>query len=152
MLSLTKRTGYALIAMSHLAELPSGRHSSAREIAQEYGIPASLLMNVLKELATAGYVESVRGAHGGYRLARRPESVNLAQLVEAIEGPVRLAECVLDVGDDRECTCQAMANCPVADPLHRVQRRLADFLKKVTLAEITATAAHPAAGAGDKET
>jgi len=140
MLSLTKRTGYALIAMAHLSELPAGRHSSAREIAEVCGVPASLLMNVLKELSAAGYVESVRGAHGGYRLARRPEPVNLAELVEAIEGPVRLAECALDVADDKECTCQVMSRCPVADPLHRVQRKLQDFLRKVTVAEITAAA------------
>ncbi len=143
MLALTKRTGYALIAMSHLAELPPGALSSAREIAEAYDVPASLLMNVLKELASAGYVESVRGAHGGYRLACEPESVNLAELVEAIEGPVRLAECVLNVGDDAECTCQVMSRCPVADPVHRVQRKLQDFLRKVSLAEITATAAEP---------
>ena len=143
MLSLTKKTGYGLIAMTHLARLERGEVSSAREIAQRFGVPASLLMNVLKELAAGGYVESVRGARGGYRLARPPEEITLADLVAAVEGPIRLAECVTDpAGGDAECTCRLMARCPIADPVHRVHRRLSDFLKKVTLAEIV----EPAAG------
>ena len=142
MLALTKKAGYALIAMSHLAELTGDEVASAREIAGRSGVPASLLMNVLKKLAAAGYVESVRGVHGGYRLARRPEQINLADLVEAMEGPIRLAECITaQAGDDAECTCKLMANCPIADPVHRVHRKLNDFFRKVTLAEIVEPAA-----------
>ena len=137
MLALTKKTGYGLIAMSHLAGRGDDEFVCAREIAGLFGVPVSLLMNVLKELAAAGYLESVRGPHGGYRLARRPEDIDLAGLVTVLEGPVRLAECITDrAGEDAECTCQIMARCPIADPVHRVQRKLRDFLTKVTLAEI----------------
>ena len=141
MLALTKKTGYALVAMTHLARVPQDQVSSAREIAHLFGVPTALLMNVMKQLAAAGYVESVRWARGGYRLARRPEDVNLAELVAALEGPVRLAQCVTEAtSNDEECTCQLMAHCPINDPVHRVQRRLNDFLKKVTLAEIVGSA------------
>lgn len=136
MLSLTKKTGYGLIAMTHLAELPPGQVCSAREMARLYGISTALLMNVLKALAAAGYVESFRGARGGYRLARRPEGVNLAEVVAAIEGPVPQAECMAAVMGDKECSSRLMARCPLGDPVHRVQRKLRDFLRKVTLAEI----------------
>jgi len=136
MLVLTKKTGYGLIAMAHLAALDGDRVSSAREIAESSGVPAGLLMNVMKELCSAGYVESVRGAHGGYRLARRPGDITLAELVEVVEGPPRLVECVTDQAGERECTCELMARCPIADPVHRVHRKLNDLLKKVTLAEI----------------
>ena len=137
MLSLTKKTGYGLVAMTHLAHLADDQVASAREIAELFNVPVSLLMNVLKQLAAAGYVESVRGARGGYRLARRPEHVDLAGVVTALEGPIRLAECVTGLaGGDAECTCEVMARCPIVDPIHRVQRRLTEFLKKVTLAEI----------------
>jgi len=135
-LALTKKTGYGLIAMAHLARL-SDKLASAREIAELYGAPRALLMNVLKALSAAGYVESVRGARGGYRLARPPEEITIADLVRAVEGPVRLSACVTDqTAQDQECDCNVMARCPVADPVHRVQRRLYDFLKRVTLAEI----------------
>ena len=123
--------------MRHLSQLDHEALASAREIANRFDVSASLLMNVLKQLASAGYVESVRGARGGYRMAIDPEKVSLADLVGVLEGPVRLAECVTEVaGDDAECTCQVMANCPVKDPVHRVQRKLKDFLAGVTLGEI----------------
>ena len=137
MMALTKKTGYALVAMAHLAKLPEGQLASSREIADLFGVPTSLLMNVLKELSAAGYVSSVRGAHGGYRLAREPESITLDELVADLEGPVRMAECISDgVAELDECTCQVMARCPISDPVHRVHRKLKDFLRKVTLAEI----------------
>jgi Rrf2 family protein len=136
MLSLTKKTGYGLIAMTHLATLPDEQVVSAREIAEAFGVPVSLLMNVLKELAAAGYVESVRGAKGGYRLARPPEQINLADLVTTLEGPIRLSACTTEQAGHHECTDLVMSRCPVADPVHRVQRKLNDFLKKLTLAEV----------------
>ncbi len=135
MLAMTKKTGYGLIAMVHLARLGNDQVASAREIADRYGIPVTLLMNVLKELATAGYVESLRGARGGYRLALRPEDLSLADMITALEGPIRQSECMTaEAGAETECTC--MAQCPIADPVHRVQRKINDFLKKLTLADI----------------
>ena len=134
MLALTKKTGYGLIAMAHLAN-SSGGLTSAREIAEKYGVPHSLLMNVLKALSAQGYVESVRGVHGGYRLARQPGDISVADVAGALEGPVRLSQCLAHkTHADEECGC--VVSCPVADPVHRVQRRLYEFLKKVTLAEI----------------
>ena len=142
MLALTKKAGYALIAMSHLARADGEKLASARGIAERFGISTSLLMNVLKLLAGAGYVDSVRGAHGGYRLARRPEQINLAEVITAIEGPIRLAECLSGEARENEtCECKVMARCPIADPVHRVQRKLSDFLKSVTLAEVAKPAA-----------
>jgi len=145
MLAMTKKTGYGLIAMTHLAQLDGDTVSSAREISEQFGVPQSLLMNVLKELASAGYVESVRGARGGYRLALDPEQITLADLIVAVEGPIRLAECVAGhdaVPDGRPC--RIVDRCPIADPVHRVHRRLSDFLKTVTLAEIVNPAARAA--------
>lgn len=137
MLALTKKTGYGLIAMTHLSHLAAGEVASAREIAERFGVPMSLLMNVMKELAAAGYVESVRGAHGGYRLAGSLNRVSLADLITAVEGPIRLAECISGaVAGGEDGICSLMDSCPISDPVHRVQRKLSDFLKKVSLAEI----------------
>jgi Rrf2 family protein len=144
MLSITKKTGYGLIAMAYLARLGEAELASARQIAERFGVPMSLLMNVLKELAAAGYVESVRGAHGGYRLAEDPGEISLADLVTAVEGPIRLAECLRGKGRDK-MICNVVDRCPIADPIHRVQRMLSDFLKNVTLAEIAEPSAAGAA-------
>ena len=137
MLALTKKTGYALVAMGYLAQLGEGDVASARQIAGELEVPVAPLMNVLKELAAAGYIESVRGARGGYRLSCDPEAVSLADVIAALEGPVRLSECLVGhAGRDGECSQSLMARCQVGGPLHRVQRKLSDFLKRVSLAEI----------------
>lgn len=136
MLALTKKTGYGLIAMVYLAGLGEGELASARQIAERFSVPRSLLMNVLKRLAATGYVQSVRGSRGGYRLARPPDEISLVDVAGELEGPIRLAECVTDEAAGRECTSEVMARCPIADPVHRVQRRINDFLRKMTLAEI----------------
>ena len=141
MLALTKKTGYALVAMGYLARLGEADVASARQIAGELDVPVALLMNVLKELAAAGYIESVRGARGGYRLACDPEAVSLADVIGALEGPVRLSECLVGhAGREGECSQSLMASCQVGGPLHRVQRKLSDFLKRVSLAEIVKAA------------
>ena len=145
MLGLTKKTGYGLIAMTHLARLPAGQLASAREIAERFGTSRSLLMNVLKELAAAGYVDSVRGARGGYRIVPGWEKMTLADLVTTLEGRIRLAECIAPDGPGRESICRLIDNCPIANPVHRVQRKLEDFLKQVTLAEIVSSAGAVAA-------
>lgn len=137
MLALTKKIGYGLIAMSHLARLDDGQVVSAREIAETFGVPASLLMNVLKELAAAGFVESVRGARGGYRLARPADRITMADLVRVLEGPIRLASCISGmVRDNDGDLCPIIDKCPICDPVHRVHRKIFDFMKQMTLAEI----------------
>lgn len=137
MLAMTKKTGYGLIAMTHLAGLGPAGLASAREIAGEYNIPLSLLMNILKELAAGGYVQSVRGARGGYRIARPPEEVNFVELMETLEGPMKLAQCILgEVDDDTHSKCKLMPTCPIADPVHRVHRKIRDFLSDLTLADV----------------
>lgn len=141
MLALTKKTGYALVAMGRLAQLGEGEVASARQIAGELDVPLAGLMNVLKELAAAGYIVSIRGVRGGYRLACDPKAVSLADVIAALEGPVRLSECLVGhAGHEGECSRSLMARCPVGGPLHRVQRKLSDFLKRVSLAEIVSPA------------
>jgi len=136
-LALTKKTGYGIIAMSDLAGLDGEKLHSAREIAERFDLPTSLMMNVLKELAAKGYVESVRGARGGYRLACDPRSVSLAELITALEGPIQLAECILPAGRrGKDGICRMVDRCPIADPVHHIHRKLVDFLKTLTLAEV----------------
>ena len=93
MLSLTRKTEYALIALSHLASEPN-RLASARGIADIYRIPLPVLTNVLKTLNRCELIKSERGARGGYRLAQEPKDISLASLIRAVEGPIRLV--VLD--------------------------------------------------------
>src|SRR5947209_20107827 len=92
MLSLSKRTDYALIALAYLAG-HAGRTASARQIAEERGLPAPLLMNILKDLHRVGIVESSRGTKGGYQLAVDPAKYCLHDLIVALDGPVGMIAC-----------------------------------------------------------
>lgn len=134
MLSLTKKTEYALIAVSHLARVGKGV-VSAREIADRYAIRLPLLMNVLKTLNQAGLLKSVRGARGGYMLACSAESLTLAQLIRAIDGPVRLMRCV-GPEDNGSVGCELHGTCPVKHPLQKVHEQLEQFLAGVTVSEV----------------
>ena len=134
MLSLTKKSEYALVAMCHLARVEA-RVVSARELAEHHDVPLPLLMNVLKQLNQAGYVTSVRGAHGGYRLAISPKALTLSAMIRAIEGPVCLVNCApVPGGGGRGCTRAAV--CSIRQPVNKVHHRLLEFLNGVTVADI----------------
>lgn len=142
MLALTKKVGYGLIALTHLARQPREQLASARSIAEEFGVPASLLMNILKELSSAGYVDSVRGARGGYRLSRDPESVTLAELIGTLEGPIRVAECITaPSGSQPKAECPLSGSCPIMGPVQMVQDRIYNVMSGLTLADVATESA-----------
>lgn len=144
MLNLTKRVDYGLIALTHLAHHNPGR-ASAREVAIAYGLSQPLAANVLKELARAGFVRSVRGTKGGYELSVEPASISVGRLVEALEGPVRLAECIGDHGDESGACCVS-ARCPVKGSVFRVHARIHEVLHGITIGDL----AGQEGGAGER--
>jgi len=129
--ALTRRTDYGIIALSHMAQRPT-RVCTAREIAEQYHMPLSLLMNVLKSLCHAELVRSIRGAKGGYVLALSADQITLADIITAVEGPVRFVQCA----GDGDTPCELIAVCPVSRPVRKVHERLVDFLGQVSLAQI----------------
>lgn len=134
MLTMTKKSEYALIAACHLAR-HAGKVVSARDIASAYTLRLPLLMNVLKVLNQQGVLRSVRGAHGGYALVGTPDKLSLARLIEAVDGPMKLVRCVSN-GPLSFPHCELTCTCPVRSPLQRVHDSLQRFLGRVTIAEI----------------
>ncbi len=140
MLSLTRKTDYALVALAMLGQrraLGLGP-VSARVVAEQYNLPQPLLMNVLKELGQARIVTSTRGATGGYELAHDPAQVSVLDVITAIEGPVRLAQCcdglpVMGQG----CAVEA-ASCPAKGAVKHLHRRLVGLLESVSLQDLLA--------------
>ncbi len=135
MLSLTKKTEYGLIGLCHLARAGATQVTSAREIADEHKVPLPLLMNILKELNQAEIIKSVRGAKGGYTLAKPAHELSLASLVEALEGPVKFVRCA-EPRPDGEHHCDIECSCIVRRPLMKIHERMKEFLTNVTLAEL----------------
>lgn len=134
MLQLTKKTDYAILALSYMAQRPQVI-CTAREIAEQFHVPSALLMNVLKTLCQGELVRSLRGAKGGYTLARQAETVTLADIIVTVEGPVRFVQCAAKPAEGAD-PCSLMDTCPVSRPVRKVHSQLNDFLKQVTLAQI----------------
>ena len=138
MMRLSKKIDYGLIL---LRDLCLGQEAmSAREIAAKYGLPAPMAANILKALAAAGILASHRGAQGGYVLSRHPGRVSLAEIVEALEGPFTLVDCVSD-----DACCQFSPVCPTHDPMQVVHRKFKEFMAGLSLEEILAMASRPIA-------
>jgi Rrf2 family protein len=133
---MTKKSGYALIALTHLAKLEDGALASAREIARQYGIPQALLMNVMKELSAADYLDSVRGARGGYCLARPADELCMLSILETLEGTVCLADCMTEDDTSDLSLCELREKCPIATPVHSLNEQMREFLRMMTLEDI----------------
>ena len=93
MLRLSKKADYALIAMKHLAMRPDAAVVSAREISESYDIPLELLAKVLQRLVRARLLVSVQGTRGGYRLGRPAMTIPVADVIQAVDGPVTVTAC-----------------------------------------------------------
>lgn len=139
MIALTRKADYALIALSHLARSPEQVFSS-REIAARYGAPQSTLTNIMKRLTRAGILVSERGARGGYGLARPAERISLYNVIEAVDGPPSLVQCVSGTDLSEPGRCEIAETCPIQRPVRRIHERLVGWLREVTLADIARSA------------
>jgi Rrf2 family protein len=132
MLRLSKKADYALMAMKHLALRGDRGSSSAREIAEQYDIPIELMAKVLQRLVQRGLLASHQGTRGGYQLSRPPRQITVADVIQAIDGPVTVTAC--SSTDDGQC--EQFSKCNVRDPLWRVRERILTALGECTIAEL----------------
>ncbi|MFZ0427214.1 MAG: Rrf2 family transcriptional regulator [Acidobacteriota bacterium] len=95
-MKITARAEYASLSILELALHYQSGHVQAREIAEKRQIPLKFLEQILIQLRNAGLVKSVRGASGGYLLARPPEKITLKEVVEAVEGELNIVDAKLD--------------------------------------------------------
>jgi Rrf2 family protein len=100
-MQITRQADYAVRAVLYLAQLGQDRRASTSQIAQEQQIPPSFLAKIVSQLSVAGLLQTSRGARGGVSLARSPDQISILEVVEAIDGPILLNECV---GDNGVCT------------------------------------------------
>ncbi len=122
MLKLTKKADYGLIALKHLA-VNAPASSSAKEIAETYGIPAALLSKILQKLVKNGFLRSEHGTNGGYKLARDPKEITAYEVIRTIDGPIFLTACFTEHG-----YCVHTDKCTVRDPLQKVHEGILRLL------------------------
>ena len=142
MLKLSKKADYALMALQYMATVQYGEMNSlntyrvvnTKEIAEENRIPLELLAKVLQTLAKHEMIESQNGPKGGYLLAREPRSISIAQVLEAIEGPLGIADCYHEKDD--HVACEQMDHCNIRTPLLKVQESIVHLLSSMSIEDM----------------
>jgi Rrf2 family protein len=130
---VSAKTDYAIRAVLELAAVSGETPLKGERIATAQGIPLRFLENILMQLRHAGLVESRRGADGGYRLARAPEAVTLADVIRAIDGPLAGVSGTRPESLDFNGVAEPMRDVWIA-----VRASLRAVLEQVTLADVTA--------------
>lgn len=133
MLRVTKTTDYGLVLLAQIAGAGAGTEVAARDLADAAGVPHEMVRKILKALVREGLLASSRGAQGGYRLAKAPGEVSVADVITALEGPIFLTDCLAEA----QCTCQLEAQCPCAGAWQHVNRVLVTTLQGITLADLS---------------
>jgi FeS assembly SUF system regulator len=130
MLKLSKLTDYATVILSHLAKDKS-RVQGAVEIAEITGISFPTVSKILKMLVKSSVLVSVRGAKGGYALAKSPDKITIASVINALEGPIALTECSAS-----HKGCEQASGCRIQGNWHLINERVSQALESVTLADM----------------
>jgi Rrf2 family protein len=130
-LQISRKIDYALRAMIHLASQPPERIATLQDVTTTLHLPREFLAKILKLLTARGLVRSVRGAHGGYQLARPAREISFLEVIEATEGPVQLNVCL----DDKD-RCDASAGCTMYHVWKAGQERMLEVYRRTTLAEL----------------
>lgn len=134
MFRLNRLTDYAVVVMSQMAQ--RGKEvSTAPQIAQGSGVPLPTVSKLLNALARGDLVTSHRGASGGYSLSRPADRVTVAEIIQALEGPIALTACV----DGSEVRCDVASLCPMCGNWEKVNQAIRRALDEVTLADMTPT-------------
>jgi FeS assembly SUF system regulator len=140
MIRMSKLTDYAIVLLAHLAR--SGGTLTAQELSDRSRVPAPTVSKLFKELSRAGLVLSQRGRHGGYGLARPAAQISVAQIVEAIDGPIALTDC----SGPGKGPCQIEDICPARPGWDPVARAIHGALAALPLSTLSE---HHSAGAPD---
>ena len=132
MIRLTKLTDYGIALMTRLAHVPASQCVTAVELAGETGLPLPTVSKLMKLLSQGGMLASKRGAAGGYYLTRSADEITLADLVEALEGPLGVTECV----SGRDCSCALASRCGLQANWAFINRRLVATMSGITLQQM----------------
>lgn len=132
MFRLNRLTDYAIIVLGRMSQ-DVGRVQTAASLSEHTGIPAPTVSKLLKTMGAASLISSHRGASGGYSLDRPADEVTVADIVQALEGPIAVTACV----DESTDCCDAESFCPMNGNWNRVNQAIRAALECVTLSDMT---------------
>jgi len=136
-MKLSKRGEYALRSMINLGIAAKVGRSLVRvtELAKAEDLPVKFLEQVVQQLREAGFVESVRGKHGGYRLAKADSQIRIGEIVRLIDGPLAPIGCVSQTAYE-PCNCPDEAHCGLRMLMLDVRNAIANVVDRYTLADV----------------
>jgi Rrf2 family protein len=157
MIKLNRTTEYGLMALRHMnrkrGDVPVGGLgcivTSAREVADSYGLPFEITAKTLQRLKDTGLIQSAQGARGGYTLQRCLEDVSLAEFLELMEGPQAVVACapiVSSVEVSEKAACEYQERCEIKHLMSDLNGRVRKFLSEIRLADL----AGPSCGSGSQ--
>jgi Rrf2 family protein len=132
-MEITRQADYAVRIVLDLAERNQGGVERSDDVARRQVVPRAYFTKVVQALVRAGYVRTLRGAHGGIQLARDPDAITLRQVIEAVEGPIFLNRCLSHPG---ECSLERV--CGAHPVWERIQEVLTRELETVTVSAMLA--------------
>jgi Rrf2 family protein len=132
-MQITRQADYAVRAVLYLARMGNTQRAATSTVAKEQRIPPSFLAKIISQLSIAGLLHTSRGARGGVTLAREPKEITLLEVIEAIDGPIQLNECVGETG-----MCTFDSECPLHSVWCEAQDTLVKRLKNTTFDELLA--------------
>lgn len=136
MIKIGKMTDYAIAVMACLSLDGTDALRSAHYLSGKTGIPETTVAKVLKLLTRAGLVKSLRGAAGGYSLAKPAGQISVAEMITALEGPIAIVSCIEGSGED----CKMEATCPTKGNRAPVNNAIRQALEAVKLTDMVSRA------------
>lgn len=131
-MKFSTRGRYALRIMVDLASNNTGEYIRLKDISQRQGITIKYLEQIMPLLTRAGFVSSLRGNSGGYRLSRSPEEYTVGEILRSTEGSLAPIPCLEDVPN----TCPRVSICPTVDFWSGLEKVINDYVDRFTLADI----------------
>jgi len=134
MLRLTRVTDYGILLMTELAKLDSGAEDArltANDLALSTRVPAPTVSKILQSLLHASLLDSVRGAHGGYRLMRSASDISVRDIIHCLEGQIALTECNLEQGE-----CDQLQFCSTSNNWKRINAAIHHALEGISLEDM----------------
>lgn len=129
-MQITRQADYAVRAVLYLAKMDPTKRAATRQVAKSQHIPPSFLAKIISQLSIAGLLHTSRGARGGVTLARAPKDITLLEVIEAIDGPIRLNECV------NNSICTFDDDCPLKPIWCDAQDELVKRLKNTNFGQL----------------
>ena len=130
---LSNMADYAVVVMGAAARHCGGLRTSATELASETGIALPTVQKLVSILSRGGLLRSVRGAGGGIQLARPAAAITLADIIEAVEGPIALTGCV----NEQTCHCAIEPDCAVKPHMGVVNNAVRGALANISLMSLS---------------